>query len=156
MVQAVRSPSFNQADRAYLTKRGRNDPCKCGSGKKSEKCCGSKLNTDIIACERCRRLRKYCAKVAKEKRNLCPRNLLGKACSEFRIEKAKVLIVGLAPAAHGANRTGRMFTGDNSGVWLYRALDKVNYPVMITNVAHCAPPENKLTPKELDNCSEYC
>jgi len=85
--------------------------------------------------------------------------------------------VGLAPAAHGGNRTGRMFTGDNSGLWLYRALHKAGFAneiglkqqpeianihdrlqlkdVMITAIARCAPPENKPTPTEIENCSEY-
>jgi uracil-DNA glycosylase family 4 len=82
-----------------------------------------------------------------------------------------LLIVGLAPAAHGGNRTGRMFTGDRSGQWLYRALRKWNFSnqstfeesndglilkdCLITTVAHCAPPENKPTREEMANCQPF-
>lgn len=138
----------------------------------------NKINADIIACDRCRRLRKYCAKVAREKRlSFVHEKYWGKPVPNFGDSKAEVLIVGLAPAAHGANRTGRMFTGDNSGLWLYRALAKAGFAnkiglnqdqysanrndgltlnkVMITSIAHCAPPENKPTPKEIENCTPY-
>lgn len=100
----------------------------------------------------------------------------GKPVPNFGDPKAKLLVVGLAPAAHGANRTGRMFTGDQSGLWLYRALYRAgfaNQPLsenilkqsasdglklsdaLITAVAHCAPPENKPTPLEIKHCSPY-
>lgn len=138
----------------------------------------NKINADIITCERCPRLRKYCDQVAQEKRkSFAEEKYWGKPVPNFGDPDAKILIVGLAPAAHGANRTGRMFTGDNSGLWLYRALAKAGLAnasgtrqdpyeanthdglklksTMITAVVHCAPPENKPSPGEIENCSPY-
>jgi uracil-DNA glycosylase family 4 len=95
----------------------------------------------------------------------------GKPVPNFGDPKAKLLIVGLAPAAHGANRTGRMFTGDRSGDWLYRAMHKsgfANQPrsesaddglslhnALVTAVGHCAPPDNKPTKNEILNCENW-
>ncbi|MDZ4084443.1 MAG: uracil-DNA glycosylase [Bdellovibrionales bacterium] len=93
-----------------------------------------------------------------------------KPVPDFGSFPASLLIVGLAPAAHGANRTGRMFTGDDSGKWLYRALNKADFAetsgfeskddnklkdTVITAVAHCAPPDNKPDKGEIENCRPY-
>ncbi len=118
------------------------------------------------------RLRTHCEKTAQVKRKAFIEDLYwGKPVLGFGDKNAQFIIVGLAPAAHGANRTGRMFTGDQSGKWLYRGLYKARFSnqmeslhqhdrlklkgVFITAAARCAPPKNKLTPKELKNCSTY-
>ncbi len=126
----------------------------------------------IIACEGCPRLREHCREVARVKRRqFLDQDYWGKPVPGFGDSEARLLIVGLAPAAHGANRTGRMFTGDQSGLWLYRAIHKAgfsNRPVsegrgdglqlrdcFITTAARCAPPGNKPLPAELERCGAY-
>ena len=130
------------------------------------------LDQRIIDCTQCPRLIKHCQKIAREKRKSFQGwTYWGKPIPNFGVLPAKLLVVGLAPAAHGANRTGRVFTGDNSGLWLYRAMYRAGFAnqeastskddglrlidANITCVAHCAPPDNKLRPKEIANCSHF-
>lgn len=130
------------------------------------------LNSQITGCSKCPRLRTYCQEIAQTKKRMyADWEYWGRPVPNFGDAGGRLLIVGLAPAAHGANRTGRMFTGDQSGVWLYRSLFKegfANQPhsgvaddglrlsdCLITAVCHCAPPQNKPSPAELANCSQF-
>ena len=130
------------------------------------------LNKSIIQCKKCPRLASYIREVAKKKvKRFKDQKYWGRPLTGFGDFNAELLIVGLAPAAHGGNRTGRMFTGDSSGDWVARVLYEngfANKPTSenlddcfnlinayITAAVRCAPPNNKPTRVEFDNCSIY-
>jgi uracil-DNA glycosylase family 4 len=130
------------------------------------------LQNQIIGCERCPRLIAWCREVAATKRKAYRDWVYwGKPVPSFGDPAARLLVLGLAPGAHGANRTGRMFTGDRSGDFLYKALFNAGFSsepesrdlhdglvlrdVWITAAGHCAPPGNKPMPEELMACRPY-
>jgi uracil-DNA glycosylase family 4 len=130
------------------------------------------LNSEVIACTRCPRLVAYREQVAREKRRAykdC--DYWGKPVPGFGDPNARVLVLGLAPGAHGSNRTGRPFTGDASGKFMYPVLHETGFAnqpcatdrndglilkdLYITAAVRCAPPDNKPLPQELVNCATY-
>jgi uracil-DNA glycosylase len=132
----------------------------------------ARLARRIPRCERCPRLRAYCREVARVKRRAYRDWVYwGKPVPGFGDHAARLILVGLAPAAHGGNRTGRIFTGDRSGDWLYGALHRHGFAsqaesvsvddgmrvtgAYITAAGRCAPPGNRPTPVELARCRPY-
>lgn len=126
----------------------------------------------VVRCRACPRLVEWRARVAREKkREFRDCDYWGRPVPGFGDPRARLVIVGLAPAAHGANRTGRMFTGDSSGDWLYEALHRFGFAsqeesrdrhdgltlrdCFITAAARCAPPGNRPTAMELEHCQPY-
>ena len=131
-----------------------------------------KLNEQIIKCKRCPRLASYIRQVAKQKvKRFNNQRYWGRPLPSFGDLKAELLLIGLAPASHGGNRTGRMFTGDSSGDWVARVLYEKGFATKptsthlgdgfslinayITAAVKCAPPQNKPLKGELDNCSSF-
>lgn len=130
------------------------------------------LNAEVVSCTRCPRLVAYREQIAREKRRAYrEHDYWGKPVPGFGDPKAAVLVLGLAPGAHGSNRTGRPFTGDASGNFMYPVLYETGFAsqptatsredglvltnLYITAAARCAPPDNKPLPQELANCSSY-
>jgi uracil-DNA glycosylase len=130
------------------------------------------LNREVVACTRCPRLVEYRERIAREKRRAYRgHDYWGKPVPGFGDPNARVLIMGLAPGAHGSNRTGRPFTGDASGNFMYPVLYETGFAnqptaveredglklkdLYITAAVRCAPPDNKPLPSELVNCSSY-
>ena len=130
------------------------------------------VRRQIISCQRCPRLRAYCERVAREKKAAYRREAYwGRPVPGFGDPRARVLILGLAPAAHGANRTGRVFTGDGSADFLMRAMHRTGFASIPTShrvddelrlqdayilaVVRCAPPDNKPASHEIANCQSH-
>jgi uracil-DNA glycosylase len=130
------------------------------------------LNSEVVACTRCPRLVVYREAIAREKRRAYRDwEYWGKPVPGFGDPDARVLVLGLAPGAHGSNRTGRPFSGDASGVFMYPVLHDTGFAnqptalrrddgleltdLYITAAARCAPPDNKPLPQELANCAPY-
>ena len=131
-----------------------------------------RLQRRAIRCKKCPRLIEHCKTIATKKRKAyADQDYWGKPVENFGDGQADLLVMGLAPGAHGANRTGRMFTGDRSGDWLYRAMHKAGFAsqpesvdrndglkminAVVSGVCRCAPPDNKPTREEVLNCQPF-
>jgi uracil-DNA glycosylase family 4 len=132
----------------------------------------ARVTRDVVACERCPRLRRWCRSVAAIRvKRFRDQEYWGRPVPGFGDPRARLLVVGLAPAAHGGNRTGRIFTGDRSGDFLFAALHRAGFASQPTSVARgdglelggcyvaavarCAPPGNRPLPVEIARCREY-
>jgi len=186
-VEMVRAPHSFSTGSAFcvdrLRDRGRESPknfpldgedvlSDSASGLKGGRSGLIRLREEIVRCRQCPRLVRWREQVAREKKAAYSNEIYwGRPVPGWGDSEAKIVVVGLAPGAHGANRTGRMFTGDESGKWLYRALWRAGWAnqkeslsrgdglelknVWITSAVKCAPPENKPTTGERDRCGDF-